>query len=96
MKKPPKGAKADDFDMTTFIEGAASKTHGVDDTSPIQPPPRSPSKKSVLPAAGFTRTSFDLPDGMRSRLKEAAWKERRSMRELVTEILEDGLQKRGE
>ena len=99
MKKPPKGAKAESFDMESFIEDAASKQHGVDDTSPgkrsAKRRKKAPSNKSVLPAAGLTRTSFDLPDDMRARLKDAAWKERRPMRELVTELLDEGLKKRG-
>lgn len=99
MKKPPKGGKVGSFDMERFIEDAASKQHGVDDTSPgkrsAKRRKKVPSKKSVLPAPGFTRTSFDLPADMRTRLKNAAWKERRPMRELVTELLDEGLKKRG-
>jgi hypothetical protein len=91
-KKAKKAAK--NFDPDRFIGGA----------SPATPAPRPKRKKAKRvekrskakpPAVGFTRASFDLSDTLHERLKIAAVREKRPMRELVEEALASHLQKSG-
>ncbi len=80
MKKPQRdGSK---FDVERFIGGAATAT-----TSDSVPKTR-----GKLPAAGFIRSSFDLPEDLHERLKIAAVKQRRPMRDLVEEAIVARLQ----
>ena len=93
MKKPPRKPQPS-LDVDRFIRGAA--TAEADRTPPKRtprtrtPPAKRPSRAKFA-AEGFTRTSFDLPDDLHERLKIAAVKEKRPMRELVVEAIRAGL-----
>ena len=95
MKQPQR--KPQSFDPERFISGAATAT------TADKPPPkprkvrRKPKKASkAKPAAdGFIRSSFDLPGDLHERLKIAAVKERRPMRDLVEEAIVGRLQELG-
>ncbi len=85
MKQPQR--KPQSFDPERFISGAASAAD-----KPAARPRRVKSKpkavsKAKPAAAGFIRSSFDLPEDLHERLKIAAVKERRPMRDLVEEAI---------
>lgn len=87
MKQPER--KPQSFDPERFISGAATATT---DKPPPRPRPRRESKpkavsKAKPAAAGFIRSSFDLPEDLHERLKIGAVKERRPMRDLVEEAI---------
>ena len=73
--KDPKKQKGKVVDAESFIAGATTEK-GV------------PRSKGKLPAAGYTRTSFDLPSDLHTRLKVAAAQQGRPMQELLKEALE--------
>ncbi len=86
MKQPQR--KPQSFDAERFISGAA--------TAAADKPPRPRRARKSKPktvskakpaAAGFIRSSFDLPEDLHERLKIAAVKERRPMRDLVEEAI---------
>ena len=81
------------FDVDKFIsEAPATKADRL---------PRAKSTSRVItgrgrmPAPGFMRTSLDLPDELYERLKIAALKERRTLREIIREGMTLWLQSKG-
>jgi hypothetical protein len=90
MKKPSKDKKAA-FSAESFIAKAATATS---DAVPKKSAPRR-STKSKPAAAGFIRASFDLPEALHERLRVAAAKQRRKMREIVEEGLTAALKRSG-
>lgn len=90
MKKPNK-QKQEAFSAESFISKAAT---AASDTPPRKPKPqRSPKSKPA--AAGFIRASFDLPEALHERLRIAAAKQRRKMRDIVEESLTANLKRSG-
>ena len=73
MKDPKKG-KDKAVDPASFIASAAEKGGRK--------------SKGKLPAAGHTRTSFDLPSDLHIKLKVAAAQQGRTMQEILQEALE--------
>ncbi len=74
---------AQPFDVDQFIAGAvATKADRL-------PRPKSTSRlitgQGRMPAAGFRRTSLDLPEALYKQLKIASLDERRSLREILVE-----------
>jgi len=77
------GAPGQPFNVDKFIaEAVATKADRL-------PRPKSTSRlitgQGRMPAAGFRRTSLDLPEELYKQLKIAALDERRSLREILVE-----------
>ncbi len=87
MKQPQR--KPQSFDPERFISGAATATTADKPTARPRRVRSKPKKvsKAKPAAAGFIRSSFDLPEDLHERLKIAAVKERRPMRDLVEEAI---------
>ncbi len=87
MKQPQRRPQS--FDPERFISSAATAATA---DKPSSKPRRARSKPKTVSkanpaAAGFIRSSFDLPEDLHERLKIAAVKERRPMRDLVEEAI---------
>lgn len=90
MKKPSKDKK-DSFSPESFISKAATAASDAVPRKPVAQ--RSPKSKPA--AAGFIRASFDLPEALHERLRVAAAKQRRKMRDIVEESLTAALKRSG-
>ena len=102
MKQPDKAKtreKVKNLDeLDRIVRNATTVTSGAD--VPPKTKKRSTkgrkarSGKSKPPAANMTRATFDLPNDFHERLKIAALREKRPMRELVQEALSSYLKRK--
>ena len=82
MKEPQRLPKAG-LNVEEFIGGA--KTAAADAT----PAKGKARKKKGLPAEGVVRATYDLPDSVHEALKIRAVQEKRSMRDLLLQAVEE-------
>ncbi len=84
--KQPQRKPQQSFDPERFISGAATAIADKPPAKRARKKPKTVSKAKPA-ATGFIRSSFDLPEDLHERLKIAAVKERRPMRDLVEEAI---------